>query len=90
MSKSLNDLVFNSLEKARAFENFTQRLEELKSKYSNFLIENEIDFDTSLEFQINNFDAGFKITNQVVLESELGKEITVAFSDSFSHLFLKP
>lgn len=88
MAKSLKKIIYGDII-GDASSSFYEKLKNLEEKYSDFLTENKIDFDGTYLFKINDYDVLFKILNQSVLESSLGKEMEIAFSESFSKLFKK-
>lgn len=76
-------------EKTDAYLKFHKRLKEIKIKYSGYLKENELEFESIYYFSFTEYDVGFYITNQSVLNTPLKADLDSAFSESFSKLFKK-
>jgi hypothetical protein len=88
MKKPLDKIIFGDL-KGEAKISFDKKLETLKTKYKKFLETNDLDFEMIYNFQMSDYYVEFNIENQSVSESDLGKEMRKAFSESFSELFIK-
>lgn len=78
-----------SNEKANAYLKFHNLLNDIKIKYSDYLKENELEFESIYNFIFTEYDVGFYITNQSVLNTPLKADLDSAFSESFSKLFKK-
>tara|TARA_R110000868_G_scaffold189227_1_gene432097 strand:- start:1726 stop:1995 length:270 start_codon:yes stop_codon:yes gene_type:complete len=76
-------------DKANAYIKFHEKLKAIKTKHSDYLKENELDFESLYTFQITDYDVLFKIVNQDVLNIPLKTDLDLAFSESFSKLFKK-
>lgn len=75
--------------KADAYLKFHNLLNDIKIKYSDYLKENELEFESIYDFIFSEYDVGFYITNQSVLNTPLKAHLDSAFSESFSKLFKK-
>lgn len=76
-------------DKANAYINFHKKLNKIKAKYSDYLKENELEFESLYNFQFTDYDVGFFIVNQFILNTPLKDDLDLAFSESFSKLFKK-
>jgi len=88
MKKPHDKMIYGGL-KGEAKISFDKKLKTLKTKYNEFLKTNDLDFEMLYNFQMSDYYVGFNIENQSVSESDLGKEMQEAFSESFSELFIK-
>ena len=76
-------------DKANAYIEFHEKLKTIKTQYSGYLKENELEFESLYTFQITDYDVLFKIINQDVLNTPLKNDLDSAFLESFSKLFKK-
>ena len=73
-------------QKANAYVDFHDKLLNIKNKYSDFLKENNLDFELLYEFQFTEYDVSFNVINQEVLNTPVKDDLDSAFSESFSSL----
>ncbi|WP_298338396.1 hypothetical protein [uncultured Algibacter sp.] len=76
---------FLGKEVAKAEKKFYESINNIKEKYADFLKENNIDFDNSINVTIDQFSAVYNITNEKV-KSKMESEIETAYQDAFSDL----
>jgi hypothetical protein len=74
---------------AEAEKQFYKLIDSLKEKHADFLKDNEIDFDESINVTIDQFSAIYNVTNKKV-EDRMGVEIESAYQSAFSELLNRP
>ena len=68
-----------------AVDCFDNKMEQLETKYRDFLEENEIDFKLSYILQFSSNSASFNVTDKLVSD-KMGHEIEKAFYGCFATL----
>ena len=88
MLKEFQKVVYGE-EKGQAFIDFKSKIDKLIQSNKAYLEDNNIKLDEIYTINYSYSYVNFKILNQTVLDSDLGKEMDKVFTECFSELFKK-
>jgi hypothetical protein len=84
--KNIKNTIYGK-DKGDSINNFNKGLSEIKTEYEDFIKSNNIDFDKSYILDYSARHVLLNITNQSVLNSDLGKSMRKLYSECFDELF---